>query len=99
MPRLNGHKRNSSDSRFDRRSTDGWSKEGRAVRILTQCHFKSEEYQLEQKSPGSFLIRGFRLKKGAASYSPALHCSTIGAGGLNFSVRNGKRWDPAAITT
>ena len=33
------------------------------------------------------------------SYSPALHCSTIGAGGLNFSVRNGKRWDPAAITT
>ena len=37
--------------------------------------------------------------KMAASYSPALHCSTIGAGGLNFSVRNGKRWDPAAITT
>ena len=37
--------------------------------------------------------------KKAASYSPALHCSTIGAGGLNFSVRNGKRWDPAAITT
>ena len=64
MPRLNEHKRNSSDSRFDRRSTDGWSKEGRAVRILTQCHFKSEEYQLEQKSPGSFLIQGFRLKKG-----------------------------------
>ena len=25
--------------------------------------------------------------------------STIGAGGLNFSVRNGKRWDPAAIAT
>lgn len=46
MPRLNEHKRNSSDSRFDRRSTDGWSKEGRAVRILTQCHFKSEEYQI-----------------------------------------------------
>ena len=28
-----------------------------------------------------------------------MHCSTIGAGGLNFSVRNGKRWDTAAITT
>ncbi|SHK63880.1 hypothetical protein SAMN05216463_1081 [Xylanibacter ruminicola] len=28
-----------------------------------------------------------------------MHCSTIGAGGLNFSVRNGKRWDPTAITT
>ena len=40
-----------------------------------------------------------RFKKTAASYSPALHCSTIGAGGLNFSVRNGKRWDPTAITT
>ena len=25
--------------------------------------------------------------------------STIGAGGLNFSVRNGKRWCPAAIIT
>ena len=55
---------------------------------------------MTRRSPGPFLIRGFILsKKGAASYSPALHCSTIGAGGLNFSVRNGKRWDPAAITT
>ena len=26
------------------------------------------------------------------------HCSTIGANGFNFSVRNGKRWDTAAIT-
>ncbi len=25
--------------------------------------------------------------------------STIGAEGLNFSVRNGKRWNPLAITT
>ena len=39
------------------------------------------------------------LWKEAATYSPALHCSTIGASGLNFSVRNGKRWDPTAITT
>ena len=38
-------------------------------------------------------------KKKAATYSPALHCSTIGASGLNFSVRNGKRWNPTAITT
>ena len=35
--------------------------------------------------------------KVAATYSPAVR-STIGDGGLNFSVRNGKRWDPAAIT-
>ena len=27
------------------------------------------------------------------------NCSTIGAGGLNFSVRNGKRWNPVAIVT
>jgi hypothetical protein len=26
-------------------------------------------------------------------------CSTIGADGLNFSVRNGKRWFPVAIVT
>ena len=26
-------------------------------------------------------------------------CSTIGADGLNFSVRNGKRWNPDTITT
>ena len=25
--------------------------------------------------------------------------STIGVNGLNFSVRNGKRWNPAAIAT
>ena len=31
-------------------------------------------------------------EKGAATYSPALRRSTIGAGGLNFSVRDGKRW-------
>ena len=45
------------------------------------------------------MITGLHYQKKAASYSPTLHCSTIGAGGLNFSVRNGKRWDPAAITT
>ena len=40
----------------------------------------------------------FKVKK-AVTYSPALHCSTIGASGLNFSVRNGKRWNPAAVAT
>ena len=37
-------------------------------------------------------------EKKAATYSPTI-CSTIGATGLNFSVRNGKRWNPGAITT
>ena len=35
----------------------------------------------------------------AATYSPTCYCSTIGVNGLNFSVRNGKRWNPIAITT
>ncbi len=37
-------------------------------------------------------------KKLAAIYSPTSKCSTIDAIGLNFSVRNGKRWNPDAIT-
>ena len=35
--------------------------------------------------------------KVAMTYSPTNICSTIGAVGLNFSVRDGKRWDPNAI--
>jgi hypothetical protein len=41
-------------------------------------------------NPGPFKL--------AAAYSPTLR-STIGAVGLNFSVRNGKRWNPDAIAT
>ena len=41
----------------------------------------------------------FREKKRAPTYSPTSYRSTIGAGGLNFSVRNGKRWDTAAVGT
>ena len=37
-------------------------------------------------------------KRTAATYSPTWWGSTIGAIGLNFSVRNGKRWDPDAVT-
>ena len=53
----------------------------------------------QKRSPGSSSSQSSRIIKKAATYSPTLHCSTIGASGLNFSVRNGKRWDPAAITT
>ena len=35
--------------------------------------------------------------KVAMTYSPTNICSTIGAVGLNFSVRDGKRWIPDAI--
>ena len=30
---------------------------------------------------------------------PQKNCSTIGAGGLNYCVRDGNRCDPSAITT
>ncbi len=34
------------------------------------------------------------FKGSAPTYSPTFYGSTIGSGGLNFSVRNGKRWTP-----
>ena len=49
-------------------------------------------------SHGSLPETSLMWKK-AAAYSPALHCSTIGDDGLNFSVRDGKRWNTVAITT
>ena len=56
-------------------------------------------YKAKKRVLVSFESKTLSEIKKAATYSPALHCSTIGDGGLNFSVRNGKRWDPAAITT
>ena len=74
--------------------------------ILTIINKKNQDqrttlYPKKQKKRVlvSFESRTLAEIKKAATYSPALHCSTIGDGGLNFSVRNGKRWDPAAITT
>ena len=46
------------------------------------------EKQKRTKKP-FILDEGF-FKRKAATYSPT-NCSTICAGGLNFSVRNGKR--------
>ena len=45
--------------------------------------------------------QGSLVKKSLAmSYSPTpLQGSTIGAGGLNFRVRNGNGWIPSAIVT
>ena len=40
----------------------------------------------------------FKKKTLATTYSPTIG-STIGATGLNFSVRNGKRWTPCAKIT
>ena len=45
---------------------------------------------------GLWLLHCRVLIRLAATYSPAYYCSTIGPTGLNFSVRHGKRWSPAA---
>ena len=50
-----------------------------------------------QKKTSRFSSEG--LWRLAATYSPTWYSSTIGANGLNFSVRDGKRWIPVAITT
>ena len=50
----------------------------------------------KKKAPSSFELRAF--VKWRRPTLPRV-CSTIGAVGLNFSVRNGKRWNPVAITT
>ena len=63
-----------------------------------QGGFRGTTGGLKKRALQSCDHRALTVKK-AATYSPTLHCSTIGASGLNFSVRNGKRWDPAAITT
>ena len=47
------------------------------------------------KKPLSLLKGSFKVGDDLLSHV----CSTIGAGRLNFSVRNGKRWNPAAIVT
>ena len=60
---------------------------------------ETQNKEQKKESLRYFCNQGSLNKKKAATYSPTLHCSTIGAGRLNVSVRNGKRWDPAAITT
>ena len=52
---------------------------------------------IKKDAPGQSVRK--RLRRTAAAYSPNWWVSTIGVHGLNFSVRNGKRWFPAAIAT
>ena len=56
-------------------------------------------HTLYEKGPG-IDFRGHSKEMGRRpTLPPGLPGSTIGAGGLNFSVRNGKRCDPSAIAT
>ena len=52
-----------------------------------------------KKVPSVRKNQGNSRKKVATTYSPTTKCSTIGAVGLNFSVRDGKRWNPNAMIT
>ena len=53
--------------------------------------------QKKEARPGTFRDpAGLWIEKKAATYSPTVR-STIGAAGLNCSVRDGKRWDPRAM--
>ncbi len=58
--------------------------------------FEQEVYK--HKKPVAQIEQRVSSKKGRRPTLPLLR-STIGAAGLNFSVRNGKRWDPCAIAT
>ncbi len=71
------------------------------LRIFPQTHTtmrKNLDRHKKNESSRRVSRRLVVLKK-AATYSPTLQCSTIGAPGLNFSVRDGKRWDPGAVAT
>ena len=52
------------------------------------------EKRTRWKQPPTKLVHRRLSYKLAATYSPTLSCSTIGAHGLNCSVRNGKRCAP-----
>ena len=53
--------------------------------------------QTQKNPPKKLIFEGFW--KTAPTYSPTLYRSTIGVSELNFSVRNGKRWNLTAIMT
>ena len=73
-----------------RKAWEGWSEaEGLTANLPADVH--------KQKGPAGIIQSD--LRRTAAAYSPTWWGSTIGDGGLNFSVRNGKRWYPAAIAT
>ena len=57
----------------------------------------TEILSLDSKALDSLLNQGASLKRRLPTL-PLLR-STIGVTRLNFSVRNGKRWNPRAITT
>ena len=80
---------------------------GNRPRRETKCSRRSTGWTVRSKKGSDSDINedpranivGPGIRRTAAAYSPTWWGSTIGDGGLNFSVRNGKRWYPAAIAT
>lgn len=52
----------------------------------------------QEKRPCSWL-QGPQKERRRPTFPHSLPCSIIGAGGLNFCVRNGNRWNPSAKAT
>ena len=66
--------------------------------LSPQRHSFGNSPSNKKREPPSIPAQGFSLRKRRLPTLPLLR-STIGVVGLNFSVRNGKRWNPNAITT
>ena len=62
--------------------------------MVTNLGESAREKSTRWKQPPTKLVHRRLSYKLAATYSPTLSCSTIGAHGLNCSVRNGKRCAP-----
>ena len=68
--------------------------------ILTQYHFPRKNIKIRSKEEREEKFLSSFTNILAMPYSPTKRIrSTIGAGGLNFCVRNGYRCDPSAIIT
>ena len=69
----------------------------RFLRNNNVCRRQTNPIPPNAKHPVYLSINGVFVIRLAATYSPTKR-STIGAVRFNFSVRNGKRWNPDAIT-
>lgn len=78
----------------------GYSKKGVNAMSLTVLTLQPglggvEQKGVNAKSRTAFVAVRPGVLNPATTYSPTFYRSTIGADGLNFSVRNGKRWTPS----
>ena len=67
--------------------------------LLRKVNPRASASNTKKRLPSDFALIGVSYLKKGGDLLSRLVDSTIGATGLNFSVRNGKRWNPGAITT